>query len=73
MDYQSAFNLALGIAAFFGGFLCNKLWAAIEKLDTEVRELPKVYVAKEDYKSDIHDIKAMLRQIFDKLEAKADK
>lgn len=73
MDYQSAFNLALGIAAFFGGFLFNKLWAAIEKLDTEVRELPKIYVAKEDYKSDIHDIKAMLRQIFDKLEAKADK
>jgi len=73
MDYQSAFNLALGIAAFFGGFLFNKIWSAIDKLDTEVRELPKVYVAKEDYKSDIHDIKAMLRQIFDKLEAKADK
>ena len=73
MDYQPAFNLALGIAAFFGGFLFNKIWSAIEKLDTEVRELPKVYVAKEDYKSDIHDIKAMLRQIIDKLEAKADK
>lgn len=73
MDYQPAFNLALGAAAFFGGFLFNKIWAALDKLDTEVRELPKIYVAKEDYKDDIHDIKAMLRQIFDKLELKADK
>lgn len=73
MDYQSAFNLALGIAAFFGGFLFNKIWTAIEKLDVEVRELPKVYVAKEDYKADIHDIKVMLAKIFDKLELKADK
>jgi len=73
MDYQQAFNLALGGAAFLGGFLVNKIWAAIERLDNDVRDLPKVYVAKEDYKSDIHEIKLMLRQIFDKLELKADK
>jgi len=73
MDYQAAFNLALGAAAFLGGFLFNKIWSAIDKLDNEVRELPKIYVVKDDYKSDIHDIKAMLRQIFDKLELKADK
>jgi hypothetical protein len=73
MDYQPAFNLAIGIAAFFGGFLFNKIWSAIDKLDTEVRELPKVYVAKDDYKSDISDIKMMLRQIFDELKLKADK
>ena len=73
MDYQPAFNLALGAAAFFGGFLFNKIWAALDKLDTEVRELPKVYVTKEDYKADIRDIKTMLAKIFDKLEEKADK
>ena len=73
MDYQPAFNLALGAAAFFGGFLFNKIWAALDKLYNEVRGLPKVYVAKEDYKSDIHEIKGMLRQIFDMLALKADK
>jgi hypothetical protein len=73
MDYQPAFNLAIGIAAFFGGFLFNKIWSAIDKLDTEVRDLPKIYVSKDDYKSDIHDIKMMLRQIFDELKLKADK
>lgn len=73
MDYQPAFNLALGVAAFCGGFILNKIWAALERLDNEARQLPKIYVSKDDYKSDIHDIKAMLRQIFDKLELKADK
>ena len=73
MDYQPAFNLAIGAAAFFGGFLFNKIWAALDKLDTEVRELPKIYVAKEDYREDIAAIKVMLAKIFDKLEAKVDK
>jgi hypothetical protein len=35
--------------------------------------MPHVYVAKEDYKADINEIKSMLARIFDKLEAKADK
>jgi len=73
MDYQPAFNLALGLAAFCGGFILNKIWAALERLDNEARQLPKIYVSKEDYREDIAAIKAMLAKIFDKLEAKADK
>ena len=42
-------------------------------LDGDVRDMPKVYVTKEDYKADIRDIKTMLAKIFDKLEEKADK
>ena len=73
MDYQEAFNIALGGAAFLGGLVVNKIWAAIERLDNDSRLLPRQYVSKEDYKSDIHDIKVMLRQISDKLEGKVDK
>ena len=73
MEYQEAFNLALGAAAFLFGFLVNKIWAAIERLDIDVRDLPKIYVSKEDYREDIAAIKVMLAKIFDKLEAKADK
>tara|TARA_R110000822_G_C15043617_1_gene465609 strand:- start:105 stop:326 length:222 start_codon:yes stop_codon:yes gene_type:complete len=73
MDYQQAFNLALGVGAFLGAFVLSKIWGAIERLDNEARQLPKIYVAKEDYKSDIHEIKGMLRQIFDMLALKADK
>jgi hypothetical protein len=73
MDYQPAFNLAIGAAAFFGGFLFNKLWAAIEKLDNEARQLPKIYVSRDDYRADLHEIKVLLARISDKLELKVDK
>ena len=45
MEYQEAFNLALGAAAFLFGFLVNKIWAALERLDIDVRDLPKIYVS----------------------------
>jgi hypothetical protein len=35
--------------------------------------MPKEYVQKDDYRADIADIKAILKQIFDKLDAKQDK
>jgi hypothetical protein len=45
----------------------------LNRIDDDIRELPHLYVSKEDYKTDIHDIKGMLGKIFDKLEGKADK
>jgi len=36
-------------------------------------DLPKTYVARDDYREDIRGIKEMLAKIFDKLENKADK
>ena len=60
MDYQPAFNLAIGAVAFCGGFILNKIWAALERLDNEARQLPKIYVSKEDYREDIAAIKVML-------------
>jgi hypothetical protein len=36
-------------------------------------DLPLLYVNKDDYKSDITDMKNMLSKIFDKLDGKADK
>ena len=73
MDYQEALNLALGGSAFLGGFLLNKIWSAIDRLDGDARELPKIYVSKDDYRADLHDIKVLLSRISDKLELKADK
>jgi len=35
--------------------------------------LPKEYVAKDDYREDIKEIKLLLAKIFEKLENKADK
>lgn len=73
MDTQALFNIAVTLAGFLGGWILNNIWQSIRVLDKDVRQMPHVYVAKEDYKADISEIKSMLARIFDKLEAKADK
>ena len=41
-------------------------------LDRDVREMPKIYVTKDDFHRDLSEIKDICRQIFDKLDGKAD-
>jgi len=73
MEYQLLFNAAVGLAAFFGGWVLNNITKAIERLDVDVRGMPHNYVSKDDYRSDIKDVKDMLAKIFDKLDTKVDK
>jgi hypothetical protein len=73
VDYQVLFNLAITAAAFFGGWTLNRIYSAIDRLDTDVRELPLKYVAKDDYRSDLKEIKEHLARILDKIDEKADK
>lgn len=73
MEAQMLFNVLIGIAAFLGGWVLNSITKAIERLDKDVREMPRMYVTKDDYHRDIDDIKSICKQIFDKLDGKADK
>ncbi len=73
MESQAIFNIVVGIAAFFGGWVLNNITKAIERLDADVREMPKTYVSKEDYHRDIDELKDICKQIFAKLDNKADK
>lgn len=73
MDTQTLFNVAVGLAGFFGGWALTRIYHAIDQLDGDVRKLPHVYVTKDDYRSDIGDIKIMLGKIFDRLDGKVDK
>jgi hypothetical protein len=73
MDYQVLFNIAVAIAGFFGGWTLNRIYIAIDRLDSDVRSMPHDYVSRDDYKADIRDIREMLGKIFDKLDNKADK
>jgi hypothetical protein len=73
MDGQSLFNLVVGVAAFFGGWTLNNITRMLNRIDDDIREIPHIYVSKDDYKSDITEIKGMLGKIFDRLENKADK
>jgi hypothetical protein len=73
MDYQVLFNIAVAVAGFFGGWTLNRIYQAIDRLDADVRQMPSHYVARDDYRVDMADIKGMLGKIFDKLDGKVDK
>jgi predicted dithiol-disulfide oxidoreductase (DUF899 family) len=44
-----------------------------DSLSALEKQLPHDYVTKDDYRADIKEVKDILRQIFDKLDGKADK
>ena len=73
MDAQTLINIGLGLIGFFGGWVINTITRSVERLDVDVRGMQREYVTKQDYHRDIVEIKAMCKQIFDKLDAKADK
>ena len=73
MDTQQLFNIFVGVAAFLAVYVINSMTRSIQKLEDKVNELPKEYVAKDDYRVDIAEVKEILKQIFDKLDNKADK
>jgi hypothetical protein len=73
MDYQVLFNSAVCVAAFFGGWILNNIYKAVERLDKDVRSIPHDYVSRSDYRDDMKEVKQMLGKIFDKLDGKVDK
>ncbi len=84
MDYQVLFNIAFTVAGILGGWVLNRIYVSIDKLDNDVRAMPHTYVAKDDFKNAITDIKTDIRSgfaqidntlatIFDRLNDKADK
>jgi hypothetical protein len=72
-DGQILFNIIVGLAGVFGGWILNNISRSIERLDKDVRQMPLTYVTRADYRADIEEIKSMLNRINDKLDDKADK
>jgi cell division protein FtsL len=77
MDNQQIFNFVVAIAAFLAVYVFNQVTRKLQKLEDDAATLRenilKDYVQKDDYKTDIAEIKTILRQIFDKLDSKQDK
>jgi low affinity Fe/Cu permease len=73
MENQVVFNFVVAIAGFLGVFVFNTVTRKLQKLEDKIAEMPKDYVQKDDYRADIGEIKAILKQIFDKLDSKQDK
>jgi hypothetical protein len=77
VDAQTLINAAIGCVCAAAGWWLRVLWEAQQRLQSDLlkleKELPRLYVFKDDYQQDIAEIKAMLNKIFDKLDSKADK
>ena len=77
MENQHLINMFLGIGMTVVGWFARELWGAVKELKADLaalrEDLPKVYVARDDYKEDIREIKLLLAKIFEKLDAKVDK
>ena len=77
MENQQVINVFLGLGMTVVGWFARELWAAVKELKADLaklrEDLPKVYVARDDYREDIREVKALLAKIFEKLEHKADK
>jgi hypothetical protein len=77
MENQHFINALIGGGFAILGWFARELWGAVKELKADLatlrEDLPKEYVAKDDYREDIREIKAMLAKIFEKLDAKVDK
>jgi len=77
MDNQSILNILLSSSSLVLGWFLREMWAAVKELKMDLsklrEELPKQYVAKDDYRQDIKEFKEMLNKLFDRLDTKVDK
>ena len=68
MDYQVLFNLAVGAAGVFGGYVLSRIYHSLDRLDEDVRKIPMNYVQKDDFKTAVADIKNDIRAGFQKVD-----
>ena len=77
MDNQLLINLVLGGVMTVIGWFARVLWYAVDELKKDLsklrEELPTHYVAKDDYRQDVRELKEMLSKLFDRLDTKSDK
>ena len=77
MEPQNLIDTILGIGLTVLGWFARELWSAVKELKSDLSELredlPKTYIARDDYRQDMSEIKSMLGKIFDKLDNKQDK
>ena len=73
MDMQWLVNIGFGAAGAFGMWILNRLTRSVEKIGDNIKDMPLRYVTRDDYRSDITEIKGMLGKIFDRLDNKVDK
>lgn len=64
MDYQVLFNLAMAAAGMLGGWVLTRIYNVIDRLDDDVRAIPKNYVQKDDFNIAMREVKTDIRDGF---------
>jgi antirestriction protein len=74
---QKLYNIVVAVAGAAIGWIVKVIWDAVRSLEADIRDMEREihtnYVSKDDYRQDILELKDMVKQIFDKLDRKADK
>ena len=73
MEPQFLINILFAAAGAAFGWILNSISRSIVRIEDRISEMPMIYVNRDDYRTDISDIKNMLGKIFDRLEKKADR
>lgn len=70
---QQLINIMFGAALAVAGWFARELWTAVQELKSDLSKLPLFYVARQDYRDDMREVKDLLSKIFDRLDNKQDK
>ena len=70
---QVIFDAVILIAGFLAAWAYTRIFTLLDRIDADMKQIPEKYVAKDDYREDIREVKEMLGAIFKRLENKADK
>jgi len=73
VEPQFLINILFAAAGAAFGWILNSISRSIIRIEDRMAEMPMMYVNRDDYRADIHDIKGMLGKIFDRLDQKADR
>jgi cell fate (sporulation/competence/biofilm development) regulator YmcA (YheA/YmcA/DUF963 family) len=73
VEPQFLINILFAAAGAAFGWILNSISRSIIRIEDRISEIPMIYVNRDDYRSDIQDIKGMLGKIFDRLDQKADR
>jgi cell fate (sporulation/competence/biofilm development) regulator YmcA (YheA/YmcA/DUF963 family) len=73
VEPQFLINILFAAAGAAFGWILNSISRSIVRIEDRISEIPMIYVNRDDYRSDIQDIKGMLGKIFDRLDQKADR
>jgi cell fate (sporulation/competence/biofilm development) regulator YmcA (YheA/YmcA/DUF963 family) len=73
VEPQFLINILFAAAGAAFGWILNSISRSIIRIEDRISDIPMIYVNRDDYRSDIQDIKGMLGKIFDRLDQKADR